>query len=201
MNILPTSTILQQKQFNRRFQFLVWTEQREPHVFNDCSQQPKYVSNTTAEALSVLFPSEFSGLVQQRSLTTLHSSTHFVTFICCHQSQCLNRVNESQGNYPIYFKQYKMSLPSVAERVYLPQTEKIFKLSKRLKYLYIHVTRKHSKKLPINYKVGLRSVTVTYKKWSLHSTKYNLQFNRSCSVSKSFNYELKQSNSATCWKS
>lgn len=116
MNILPTSAILQQEQLSRRLQSLVWTEQREPHVFNDCSQ-PKYISNSAE--LSVLFPSEFSGLVQQRSVTALHSSTHFVTFICCHQSQCLNRVNESQGNYPIYFKQHKMSLPSVEEFTYL----------------------------------------------------------------------------------
>lgn len=58
-----------------------------------------------------------------------------------------------------------------------------------------------SNSLPINYKVGLRSLTVICKKGSLNNTKYNLQVNHSCSVSKSFNYELKKSNSATCWKS
>lgn len=37
-----------------------------------------------------------------------------------------------------------MSLSFAAEKVYPPQNE-IFKLSERLKYLYINVTRKHSK--------------------------------------------------------
>lgn len=100
-----------------------------------------------------------------------------------------------------------MSLSFAAEKVYPPQNEKIFKLSERLKYLYINVTRKHSKQPTIAYqsitKLALDQDYTTYhlqetKAYTTQSITYNLTAH--VLSPRIFNYELKQSNSTTCWK-